>query len=127
MNNDIKAPSKLPAFLGLFTSFSTLICCALPALFVTLGLGGVVVGLTSSFPFLITLSLYKDWAFGISLVLLLFSAAYIYWSRNLPCPIDPVERQACQRARKISKGVTLASFTLWGIGAVVAYFPEVFL
>ena len=38
---EIKPPSILPATLSLFTSTGTLLCCALPAILVLVGVGGV--------------------------------------------------------------------------------------
>ena len=38
---------------SLFTSFSTLICCALPALLVSIGAGATLAGIISNFPQLI--------------------------------------------------------------------------
>ena len=45
--------------ISLFTSFGTLICCALPALLVTIGSGAVLAGLISNVPQLLILSKYK--------------------------------------------------------------------
>jgi len=42
MSEEIRSPSTLPAFLSLFTSTGTLVCCALPALLVSLGAGAVM-------------------------------------------------------------------------------------
>ena len=42
MSEDVKSPSTLPAFLSLFTSTGTLVCCALPALLVSIGAGAVM-------------------------------------------------------------------------------------
>ena len=52
---NIKNP-KCWGWLILFASTSTLLCCALPILLVSLGLGAVVVSMASSLPFLVTLS-----------------------------------------------------------------------
>lgn len=111
------------SFLTLFSSLSTLICCALPALFVTLGLGATLAGLTLQFPWLVSLSVHKDWFFSISFILLSSSSFLLYRARNAPCPIDPVKRRACQYGRKISISITAFSFVLWSIGAVLAYVP----
>ena len=46
-------------FFSLFASSSTLICCALPSLFVVLGAGASFASLLTIFPFLIVLSKYK--------------------------------------------------------------------
>ena len=45
--------------LSLFTSLSTLVCCALPALLVTVGLGTTLVSIVSIFPWIVVLSKYK--------------------------------------------------------------------
>lgn len=113
------------SFFSLFGSFSTLICCALPALLVTLGMGATVVGLTSTFPWLITLSHYKNWLFSGSFIILSASAIMLYRARHAPCPIDPVKRRACQIGRKASIISTILSFSLWTVGALVAYAPGV--
>lgn len=119
------AKNFIVSYFSLFSSLSTLICCALPALFVALGMGGVVVGMTSHLPWLITLSMYKEWLFAGSFIILIISSMMIYRARNLPCPIDIDQRMACQRTRKISIVVTAISYTLWLIGFIIAFFPQV--
>ena len=44
------------SWLTLFASTGTLICCALPIILVTLGLGATVAAFTSSFPLLVTIA-----------------------------------------------------------------------
>jgi len=110
-------------FLSLFGSLSTLICCALPALFVALGMGAVVAGVVSSFPALVVLSENKEWVFAGSFFMLGLSSIFLYRARNLPCPIDPAQRWACETGRKISIWILFISYLLWGIGALVAFFP----
>ena len=65
--------------LSLFTSLSTLICCALPTLLVALGMGASMVSLISLFPWLIILSKYKIQIFFVAGLLLLIS--FIYFGR----------------------------------------------
>ena len=86
---------NLLATLSLFTSFGTLICCALPALLVTLGLGAVMAGLISTAPWITALSDYKVVVFTVAGVLLLGSAFMQWHARNAPCPADPVKAKAC--------------------------------
>ena len=50
---------KTANFFSLFASSSTLVCCAMPALFVALGAGATFASLITIFPFLIVLSQYK--------------------------------------------------------------------
>ena len=56
MNDDAKAyvwREAITPARALFTSFGTLICFALPALFVALGMGAAVAGIVSAVPQLI--------------------------------------------------------------------------
>ena len=54
MEPDQALNEKAANFFALFASSSTLVCCALPAIFVALGAGASFASLVSSFPFLIT-------------------------------------------------------------------------
>ena len=51
-------------YFSLFTSLSTLMCCALPSLLVLFGLGTSVASMLSFMPWLVTLSRHKQWTFG---------------------------------------------------------------
>ncbi len=109
------------ATLSLFTSFGTLLCCALPALLVTLGLGAVMAGLVSTAPWITALSAYKPVVFAVAGVLLLGSAIMQWKARHAPCPADPVKAKACMRLRKISTAILAISFVIYGIGFFFAF------
>lgn len=113
------------SFFSLFTSMSTLVCCALPALLVSIGLGATMVGLVSTFPSLIWLSENKLLVFSGSFLMLAISSFFQYQARFLPCPIDANEARACMTARLWSKRATLFSIVVWGIGASFAILPLV--
>jgi len=104
----------------LFTTTGTLICCALPIIFVTLGMGAAVAAMTSTFPFLITLSQYKIWVFLFSGLMLLVSG-WLMFRPGRACPIEPELAQACGTAHKWNKRIYLSSVTIWGIGFAAAY------
>lgn len=105
-------------FLSLFASAGTLVCCALPALFVSLGMGAALAGLVGAAPWLIWLSKYKLWVFGFSAVMILF-AGWMQWrARNLPCPVDPQQAKACTTLRRLS-------WAVWGL-SVIAYITGFF-
>ncbi|NDF11771.1 MAG: hypothetical protein EB060_03015 [Proteobacteria bacterium] len=107
--------------LSLFTSFSTLFCCALPALFVALGMGAVVAGVVSNVPQLIWLSEHKIGLFSVA-ALLLIAAGFMTWkNRYAPCPTDPVQAKACTRLRKINAWIYGISVTLYMIGFFFAF------
>lgn len=107
--------------LSLFTSVGTLLCCALPALLVTLGAGAALAGLVSSAPWLIALSKYKLWTFGIAGILLLIAGLMRWRARNAPCPIDPIKAKACMRLRRVSAWIYWLSVGVYAIGFFFAF------
>ena len=117
--------SRVPGYLGLFTSVGTLLCCALPSLFVLLGFGATVASLLSGAPWLVHLSHYKGWLFATSFLLIAGNAWYVH--RVVPgllvargaCPADDPE--ACGRATRLSRVVLWISACLLLGGAGVAY------
>lgn len=115
------AKQTLLPVLSLFTSVGTLACCALPALFVTLGAGAALAGLIGTAPWLVALSQYKAWTFGISGVLILIAGLMRWRARNAPCPIDPVQARACTGLRKVSGWVYWSSVAIWCTGFFFAF------
>ena len=108
--------------LALFASASTLICCALPALLVTIGAGAVMAGLASNVPGLVFLSQHKGWVFSFA-ALLLAGAWYVRWAtRNAPCPADPAKAKACARMRAFGGVTLLVASILLAVGAFFAFF-----
>lgn len=105
----------------LFASFSTLICCALPALLVTLGAGAALAGTVSAVPQLIWLSEYKIALFTGAGILLAASGALRYYNRNAPCPVDPAQAQACTRLRALSKKLYVTSCAIYATGFFFAF------
>lgn len=97
--------------LSLFASTGTLVCCALPALLVSLGMGAVMAGLASNFPALIWLSKNKLIVFGVAAILITLSGLMMWKARNLPCPADPEQAKACTRLRVIS-------WWIWGFSTL---------
>ncbi len=112
------------SIVSLFTSFSTLLCCALPALLVALGLGAVMAGLAANVPFLSTLSLYKEWTFSIAALLIGFNFWLVYRKKptTLTCEIPKEGSQsACDTVSKWSKKVLWISAFLLFIGFFMAF------
>lgn len=108
------------SWLALFASFGTLVCCALPLLLVTLGFGATVAALTSSIPWLISLSEHKEWIFLASGVLLLL-AAWLVHRPGQSCPPDPALQRLCNRARTWNGRIFWLSVATWSIGFFAAY------
>lgn len=108
-------------FFTLFTSLSTLICCALPALLVSLGLGAVMAGLASNVPGLIWISENKLSVFALAGVLLAANGIWLWINRNAPCPLDPKLREACLSGRKVSRNIYLVSLVIFLVGFFFAF------
>ena len=118
---NVTTNSHVLPFLSLFTSVGTLVCCALPALLVTIGAGAALAGLVSTVPQLVVLSTYKIEVFAIAGVLILFTGVYQWKMRNAPCPADPKQAAACRRMRSINKYVFMLSFLLYCVGFFFAF------
>ena len=104
------------SIVSLFSSFSTLICCALPALLVTLGAGAALAGLLSAVPQIIWISEYKITVFTLAGLMLAGSGFLIWRQRSAPCPIEESLAKSCMRLRKLSAVLYLSSVGIYGIG-----------
>lgn len=113
--------SLFSSVLSLFASSSTLICCALPALLVTLGAGAALSGLVGAFPQIVWLSEHKVSLFIFAGLMLAGSGALQWVNRNAPCPIDPALRDACLRTRKVSLRVYWVSVVIYLVGGFFAF------
>lgn len=112
---------------ALFGSFSTLICCALPALLVTLGAGAALAGVVSAVPQLIWLSEHKVGLFMFAACMLTFSGMVRYRTRNAPCPADPAKALACGRMRRVSGWVYAFSCAMFLTGFFFAFIAPRFV
>ena len=116
----IKVEQSRWGWLVLFTSSSTLICCALPILLVTLGLGAVSATLFETLPFLVTLAKNKLWMFLGSAVMLALGGWALYRPGRY-CPTDPELMQKCETAHRWNKRIWWTSIVIWTLGFFAAY------
>ena len=119
----METQEKSLAWLALFASTGTLICCALPIAFVMLGLGATVAAISSTVPFLVTLSLHKGWVFAAS-AMLLASSGWLLFRSDRECPADPRLAALCERTLLWNRRIFWISVTIWGIGFFAAYFAQ---
>jgi mercuric ion transport protein len=111
-------------YFSLFSSFSTLICCALPSVLVLLGMGSAVASLLSAAPWLVSLSRHKIWTFGIAgaLIATSFVMTYVVAPRlrgGESCAAD--DPKMCGEVSKVSRFILWASALVWSGGFFVAY------
>jgi len=117
--------SGVLSYLSLFSSFGTLLCCALPSLFVLVGLGATVASFLSAVPWLVTLSRHKTWVFALSGMLIAGNLLYVYVAaprlqqQGGQCPVDAPE--ACVSAGRFSRSVLWVSAVIYGVGVFSPY------
>ena len=112
--------------LSLFTSVGTLLCCALPALLVTLGMGAALAGFISVAPWITVISKYKIIIFIVAGILLSLSSYFLWVNRNAPCPVDEKQAKACALLRKFSLYTVIISIIIYFTGFFFAFFAADF-
>ena len=115
--------SGLLSYFSLFSSLSTLLCCALPSLLVLFGLGATVASALSFLPWLVTLSRHKELTFGISGALIAWSFLNAYYIvprlRRKEC--SPDNPRACADASRLSRILLWVSAAIYAVGFLVAF------
>jgi hypothetical protein len=114
----VKAEARF-MWLALASSSSTLVCCALPALLVSLGAGAVLAAVVSAVPALIWISNHKVAVFLLAGLMLLAGG----WLQRRPaaCPADARLAAACARYKRISRAVYVMSLLLYSTGVFFAF------
>jgi len=113
--------TKHLSLLSLFSSGGTLICCALPALLVSLGAGAVMASLVSSVPQIVWFSEHKLGVFIFAGVMLSISGFLQWKARSLPCPSDKALAELCNKTRVNSLRVYFFSVCIFLIGGFMAF------
>ncbi len=110
--------------LSLFTSFSTLICCAIPSLLVVIGMGAVLASFISIFPWLIIISKYKVQVFAVAGLLLIITI-YLFWRfKNAPCPINIKQAKICNRLKIINLKIIIVSSVIYLVGFFFSFLAD---
>jgi hypothetical protein len=107
--------------LTVLSSFSTLVCCALPATVVSIGAGAALVSVVTAMPQLVWLSEHKIPLFAFAGLMLALSGVSAYRNRNAPCPADSTQARSCLRLRRWSARIFCFSTVLYVIGFFFAF------
>jgi hypothetical protein len=111
---------KIVSLLALFSSTSTLLCCALPAALAAVAGGAAVGTMLSALPWLIPLSRHKGWLFIVAGVLIVFNGVLVLRPHGkLACSITG--GKGCEVAGGFSKAMLFLSGGIYIIGAASAY------
>ena len=102
-------------WLTLFITSGTLVCCALPVLLVSVGLGATMASLNYNVPGLLFLAENKLWTLSLSAILLIF-LAWVIWRPNQSCPADPELAKHCEVAKVWNKRIFWISVIIWSVG-----------
>ena len=106
---------------ALLASSGTLVCCALPALFVAAGAGAALSSLVSAVPQLVWLSENKVPLFVVAGLMLAAAGALQWRNRRAPCPVDLALRAACLKTRDVSRRIYVVSLFVCCIGGLFAF------
>jgi mercuric ion transport protein len=104
----------------LLVSVTTLVCCALPILLVSLGMGAIWATIYANFAAVGFVAENKLWFFS-GCAGLLVLAAYALYRPGRTCPADPLLAAKCQSADRWNKGLLAAAGLIWLVGFAAAY------
>lgn len=106
---------------ALLGSLGTLLCCAIPAMLVSLGAGAAMASLVTNVPQLVWLSEHKIPLFIFAAIMLAISGVTTYLNRSAACPTDPALAKSCKRVRRFASGIFFASVALYAVGFYFAF------
>ncbi len=110
----------------LFASTTTLICCALPIVLVSIGLGSVVASIYGEhLPFLRWFGLHDHFVFGITSLILCVGAWTLFRPGRM-CPTDPELAKACNTAHIWNVRFLKAAVLIWCVGAFATFIMPLF-
>ena len=119
--------SPMVNFFALLSSSSTLLCCALPAILVSMGAGAVFANIISVFPALTVISRFKVEITVMTFIILVAVGVLHSKTAKMPCPVDPSLGRACLKSRKRSRIVYYLSCIVFTTASIFTFIvPEFF-
>ena len=114
MNTPEKHPKKWGAWV-LFLSLPTLVCCAIPIILVSLGMGSVVATIyVEKLPFLQWFAHHKLTMFSVTTSILIFSY-WLIFRQSRSCPANPELAALCAKAHYWNVRLLIAATVIWAI------------
>ena len=119
--------SPMVNFFALLSSSSTLLCCALPAILVSMGAGAVFANVISVVPALTVVSRFKIEITIATLIILISVGVLHSKTAKMPCPADPTLGRACLKSRKRSRIVYYLCCIIFAIASTFTFIVPEFL
>ena len=119
--------SPMVNFFALLSSSSTLLCCAIPAILVSMGAGAVFANIISVFHALTVISRFKVEITIMTFIILVAVGVLHSKTAKMPCPADPSLGRACLKSRKRSRIVYYLSCSVFGTASIFTFIVPEFL
>lgn len=120
METKKESASKIAAFLSLFTSTGTLLCCALPAALAAVAGGAAISAYVSTFPWVIPLSRHKGWIFLVAGALIAVNGILTLRPQGtLACAVTG--GRGCEVAGRFSKVMFWIAAVIYAMGVFMTY------
>ena len=104
----------------LISNGGVMLCCVLPAILVSLGLGSTMVTFLNEYPIFIKITEYKNYIFSVVLFILFFNGFVIYKNRNKFCEIEGLKNE-CSQVKSVSILLYIFSIIIYLISLFLSY------
>lgn len=105
----------------LISNGGVMLCCVIPALLVSLGLGSTLATFLSDYPIFVKVTKYKDFLFLFAFVTLIINAIIIKKNKNKMCDINNLEKE-CSEVKTVSEKLYYFSLFIFIISLYLSYF-----
>lgn len=112
-------PPRKWGWVVLLTTSTTLVCCVIPIILVSLGMGAAVASLYGNLPFLTFIGMHENATLALTATILLL-AGWVLYRPGRTCPVDPLLAEQCRRADRWNRLLFFASGLMWLVGLFFA-------
>lgn len=97
-----------------------MLCCVIPAILVSLGLGSTLATFLNHYPIFIKISEYKNYIFIFVFLILIINGFILYTNKNRSCDINSLE-QECTEVKSVSLILYYLSIVIYLISLFLSY------
>lgn len=122
---EVRINSKRWGWLVLFTTSTTLVCCVIPIIMVSLGFGAAVASLYGKSEILTFIGMHSHYTFILSAGILIL-AGWLLYRPGRTCPSNQTLAKHCNSAHKWNAALFWLSIALWTGSFITAYLLPLF-